>query len=192
MNIEFCGVLFISHEYGYRRATKIPFLTDFVLKEAAIWLLHPLRKIAEEYECWNHRLFKHRHILDFHKFALVARRRGHGNLLKHVSVKLRGRDNSLAIVVDLYGCLKHLENSLLCDSRRKQDGEICERREFIADGIFKMLLSGHRLVGHKVPLVHTHHQALPVALYEREDACILALDTTGGVNHKNTHVACLD
>ena len=137
MNIEFCGVLFISHEYGYRRATKIPFLTDFVLKEAAIWLLHPLRKIAEEYECWNHRLFKHRHILDFHKFALVARRRGHGNLLKHVSVKLRGRDNSLAIVVDLYGCLKHLENSLLCDSRRKQDGEICERREFIADVIYR-------------------------------------------------------
>ena len=79
---------FIPHKDLNRGSVEIPFFPDFVFKKSAIRLLHPLRQVTEENKGRDHRIFKHRHIFDFHKFSLIAWRWRLGNLLKHVSVKL--------------------------------------------------------------------------------------------------------
>ena len=45
-------VLFLSEEYLNRTSEEIKVLTQFVLKEAAVWLADILRKVAEERERW--------------------------------------------------------------------------------------------------------------------------------------------
>ena len=51
---------------------------------------------------------------------------------------------------------------------------------------------GVALVVDKIPLVHHHHKALLVALYQREDVHILCLDAARGVDHQHAHVGGLD
>ena len=121
--------LLVAHEDGYRSAVEIPLLAYLVFQETSIGFLHPLRQVAEKDECRYDGVFQHRDVFDFYEFSLVAGRRSHGDLLKHIRVELRGRDNPAAILIYRYGRLQHLVDSLLGQRGGKQHGEIRERRE---------------------------------------------------------------
>lgn len=92
---------------------EIPLLANLVLKEATVRILHPLREVAEEYECRDNRILKHSHILDFHEFTLIGGRRSDSYLLKHIGVELRGGDDTATVVIDLDSGLQHFEYTLL-------------------------------------------------------------------------------
>ena len=91
--------LFLAHEYIYGRTAEVPLLPYLILKIASIGILDPLRKIAEEYKCGNHRLLQHCNILDFDIFSLIGRRRISTYNLLHVDIELRGGDDALAVLV---------------------------------------------------------------------------------------------
>ena len=79
---------FFSHKYVDRSPRKVPFLTDLVLKIAAIGFLYPLGKVAEENECRDYRFLKHGHILDLDILALVGGWRIGSDYLLHIGVEL--------------------------------------------------------------------------------------------------------
>lgn len=80
--------LFLAHEYVDRSTVEIPFLPYLVLKIAAVWLLDPLRQVAEEYECRYRRAFEHGDILDFDELAFVCWGRVGRYDLEHICVEL--------------------------------------------------------------------------------------------------------
>ena len=81
---------------------------------------------------------------------------------------------------------------MLGECRTEDDGEVGERGKAASYGVLHGADSLRALVGHKVPLVDAHHQALLVLLYEREDVSILTFDASSGINHEHAHVGVFD
>ena len=109
-------ILFITHENLYGGSVEVPFIANLIFEESAIGFLDPLREIAEEHESRDNRILKHCDIFDFYKFALITRWRSNRDLLQHVSIQLRSRDDSATILVDFDSCLQHFVDALLCES----------------------------------------------------------------------------
>lgn len=62
---------FITHEDGYRSAEEVPVLAYLVLEEAPVWLLDPLREVAEEDKRRYDGILEHRYVFDLDEFAFV-------------------------------------------------------------------------------------------------------------------------
>lgn len=151
-----------------------------------------MRQVAEEDERRHLRAFEHSYVFDFDEFAFVAWRRICGDVVLQHGVELRCGHRALAVGIDGHGFLEHLVDALLGHSGGKDDGEVGKGRESLADGGLVVLDGGCRLVLDEIPLVHYHHDAFLVALYERVDVDVLGLDTSCGVEHEYAHVAGLD
>lgn len=92
-------------------------LADFVLQVATIWLLNPLRQVAEEDERRHVRAFEHGDVFDFDEFAFVAWRRICVDVLAQLCVELRSGHGALTVLVDLHGDFQHLEDALFGERR---------------------------------------------------------------------------
>lgn len=171
---------------------EVPVVADFILKVTTVGVLDPLREVTEEYECRYGRAFKHSHILDFDIFALVGRRRVRCDGLKHDGVKLGGGDGAFAVVVHFNGGLEHLEDALFCQGRGEDNGKIDKRGEAVTYRRLEMPDCILGFVLDEVPFVDAYHESFLVALDEGKDVGVLSLDSTGGVNHQDAHVGCLD
>ena len=80
---------------------------------------------------------------------------------------------SLAVLVNLLGCLQYTEDTLLGQCRSKDDREIHEWSHTVADGILEGIDHLLVLLLYQVPLVDYHHQ----------DADITILDGTDGAHY---------
>lgn len=109
------GLALVSHEDLDGSPVEIPTLAYLVLKEAAIGLLDPLRKIAEEDKCRNIRVFQHRDIFDLHEFTFVRGRGCYGYLLEQITIQLRSRDYAPPVFINFDRSLEDLEDSLFCE-----------------------------------------------------------------------------
>ena len=167
-------------------------LAYLVFEIAAIGLLYPLRQVAEEDKCRHGCFLEHGDILDFHIFAFVGWWRIGCDVFLKNSVEFVGGDDALAVVIDLYGCLEHLEYALLCEGRPEDDGEVYKWSEALANSVLKCFDGCLGLILDKVPFVDTYNKAFLIFLDKREDAYVLGLDTACGVNHENAHIGCLD
>ena len=165
--------------------------TDLILEEAAIRLLDPLGEVREEGEA-GHRRGELHDVLDLDVLALGGRRRRGLDDGKHDFVELRGGDALAATLVDLLDFLEDLEDTLLRQGRYEDDGKVGEGSQTLADSVLKGLDDGIALVLDEVPLIHADDEPLAILLDEREDVEVLALDTAGGVEHKDTDVGVLD
>lgn len=185
------GRLLLANEDVDGRTGEVPVRTDLILEEAAIRLLDPLGKVREEGEA-GHRGGELHDVLDLDVLALGGRRRRGLDDGKHDLVELRGGDALAATLVDLLDFLEDLEDTLLSQSRYEDDGEVGEGGESLADSVLKGLDDGIALVLDEVPLIHADDEPLAILLDEREDIKVLALNTAGGVEHKDTYVGVLD
>ena len=74
----------------------------------------------------------------------------------------------------------------------KMMGKSVKGARRLADSVLKGLDDGIALVLDEVPLIHADDEPLAILLDEREDIEVLALDTAGGVEHKDTDVGVLN
>lgn len=185
------GGLLLANEDVDGRTGEVPVRADLILKEAAIRLLDPLGEVREEGEA-GHRRGELHDVFDLDVLALGGRRRCGFDDGKHDLVELRGGDALAATLVDLLDFLEDLEDTLLRQGRDEDDGEVGEGSQTLADSVLKGLDDGIALVLDEVPLIHADDEPLAILLDEREDVEVLALDTAGGVEHKDTDVGVLD
>ena len=185
------GRLLLANEDIDGRTGEVPVRTDLILEEATIRLLDPLGQVREEGEAGYRRGELH-DVLDLDVLALGRRRRRGLDDGKHDFVELRGGDALAATLVDLLDFLEDLEDTLLRQGRDEDDGEVGEGSQTLADSVLKGLDDGIALVLDEVPLIHADDEPLAILLDEREDIKVLALNTAGGIEHKDTDVGVLD
>ena len=183
--------LLLANEDVDGRTGEVPVRTDLILEEATIRLLDPLGEVREEGEA-GHRRGELHDVLDLDVLALGGRRRRGLDDGKHDLVELRGGDALAATLVDLLDFLEDLEDTLLRQGRDEDDGEVGEGSQTLADSVLKGLDDGIALVFDEVPLIHADDEPLAILLDEREDVEVLALNTAGGVEHKDADVGILD
>ena len=183
--------LLLANEDVDGRTGEVPVRTDLILEEATIRLLDPLGEVREEGEA-GHRRGELHDVLDLDVLALGGRRRRGFDDGEHDLVELRGGDALAATLVDLLDFLEDLEDTLLRQGRDEDDGEVGEGSQTLADSVLEGLDDGIALVLDEVPLIHADDEPLAILLDEREDVEVLALDTAGGVEHKDTDVGVLD
>lgn len=186
------GGLFLAHVDGDGGAGEVPLLADLVLEVAAVGLLDPLRKVAEEDEGGYLRALEHGYVFYLDVLALVRGWRIGADDLEQVVVELRCRNDAAPVLVDVLRGLENLEDALFCQGRAEDDGEIVEGRETSAYGILEMLDGLLALVLGDVPFVYNYDEPFLVALDKREDADVLCLDAACGVNHEYADVGGLD
>ena len=170
---------------------EVPVRTDLIFEEAAIGLLYPLGEVREEGEA-GHRGGELHDVLDLDVLALGSRRRRGLDDGEHDFVELRGGDALAAALVDLLDFLEDLEDTLLRQGRDEDDGEVGEGGESLTDSVLEGFDDSIALILDEVPLIHADDEPLAILLDEREDVEVLALDTAGGVEHKDTDVGVLD
>ena len=185
------GGLLLANEDVDGRTGEVPVRTDLILEEATIRLLDPLGEVREEGEA-GHRRGELHNVLDLDVLALGGRRRRGLDDGEHDLVELRGGDALAATLVDLLDFLEDLEDTLLRQGRYEDDGEVGEGSQTLTDSVLEGLDDGIALVLDEVPLIHADDEPLAILLDEREDVEVLALDTAGGVEHKDTDVGVLD
>ena len=96
------------------------------------------------------------------------------------------------MLIDFLGALQHAEDALLGEGGGKDDREVGERGETLADGVLHVLHGFRALVGSDVPLVDDHHKAFLVLVDEGEYVEVLPLDAAGGIEHEDADVGILD
>lgn len=134
------------------------------------------------------RVFEHCDIFDFHKLAFVAWRRVGGDVLLKDGVELRRGHSPTTVFIDLHGAFDDLEDALLGQRRREDDGEVDKGSEAVADSGLVVADGCLRLVFGDVPFVDDYDKTFLVALYQPEDVNILRLYAAGGVDHEYADV----
>ena len=185
------GRLLLANEDVDGRTGEVPVRTDLILEEATIRLLDPLGEVREEGEA-GYRCGELHDVFNLDVLALGCRRRRGFDDGEHDLVELRGGDALAATLVDLLDFLEDLEDTLLRQGRDEDDGEVGEGSQTLADSVLKGLDDGIALVLDEVPLIHADDEPLAILLDEREDVEVLALNTAGGVEHKDADVGILD
>ena len=113
---------------------QVPILAYLVLQETLVGIFDPLRQVAEEDKRWHMRTLEHGDIFNLHILTFYGRGRERLDEFLHHIVELRCRNGDVAVVVHVNGRLQHLVDALLGERRTKDDGEVGERGEALADG----------------------------------------------------------
>ncbi len=159
-----------------------------IFKEPPVRFFHPLGKIAEEHEGWNHRILKHGHIFNLNILAFVGRGGRDSNLLEHIVIELGSRDDAPAILINFHSRLEDIVDALLRECGCKNYGKVSEWGEPGADSFLETFLSLETLILDKIPFIYAYHESFPVSLDKAEYVRVLALDSSRRIYHQDTHI----
>ena len=116
--------LFLTNEYVDGWTRHCPIVSYLVFQESFVWLFDVLRQVCIENKRWNLSVWQLSAILNLDVFSLNRWWWEGLYQWKHYLVQLRCAHMIFSVEINLLSCFEHFEDALLCECRRKDNGEV--------------------------------------------------------------------